>query len=259
MVSQGAREITLLGQNVNSYGLDLLGRDDVPEDGGPFVDLLRSVTQVDGVERVRFTTSNPHDFTRPLARLFAENPKMGRYIHLPVQAGHDRTLERMKRKVTVTEYLERVEWLREAVPGIAISTDLIVGFPGETDEEFEATLKLVEQVRFSFVFAFKYSPRRGTAASRFADQVAEEIKDQRLSRLNMLQDRITLELALADVSAVKDVMFIYESRKNPGVWVGRTPEYRTVRVNSTADLLGKTLPIKITGGNKIALVGELTH
>jgi tRNA-2-methylthio-N6-dimethylallyladenosine synthase len=259
MVSQGAREITLLGQNVNSYGLDLIGSDDVPEDGGPFVDLLRSVAQVNGVERIRFTTSNPHDFTRPLARLFGEDPKMGRYIHLPVQAGHDRTLERMKRKVTVSEYMERVEWLRQAVPGIAISTDLIVGFPGETDDEFEETLRLVERVRFSFVFAFKYSSRRGTAAARFTDQVPEDIKDQRLSRLNALQDQITLELALADVGTVKDVMFIYESRKNPGIWVGRTPEYRTVRVKSSAQLLGKTLPVKITGGNKIALEGYLTH
>ncbi len=257
MVSQGACEITLLGQNVNSYGLDLLGRDDVPEDGGPFVDLLRSVAEVDGVERVRFTTSNPHDFTRPLARLFGTHSKLGRYIHLPVQAGHDRTLERMKRKVTVAEYMERVAWVRESAPGIAISTDLIVGFPGETDEEFEDTLRLLERVRFSFVFAFKYSPRRGTAAARFTEQVPEEIKDQRLARLNALQDRITLELVLAEVGTVKEVMFIYESRKNPGIWVGRTPEYRTVRVTSSVHLLGKTVPVKITGGNKIALIGDL--
>jgi tRNA-2-methylthio-N6-dimethylallyladenosine synthase len=259
MVSQGAKEITLLGQNVNSYGLDLLGRDDVPEDGGPFVDLLAAVADFPGVERVRFTTSNPHDFTKPLADLFASHPKLGRYMHLPVQAGHNRTLERMKRKVTVEEYMQRIDWLRAAVPGIAISTDLIVGFPGETEEEFEATLKLVENVRYSFIYAFKYSPRKGTAAARFVDQVSEDVKDLRLAKLNALQDKITLELALADVGTVKDVLFIYNSKKDPKVWVGKTPEYRTVRVNSDANLVGKTLPVKITGGNKIALIGDLVH
>lgn len=257
MVASGAKEITLLGQNVNSYGLDLLGRDDVPEDGGPFAQLLKSVSDVPGIERVRFTTSNPHDFTKPLASLFASQPKLGRYIHLPVQAGHDRTLERMKRKVTVDEYMERINWLRDAVPGIAISTDLIVGFPGETEEEFEATLKLVEAVRYSFVFSFKYSPRKGTAAARFLDQVPEDVKDQRLARLNELQDKITLELAMADVGSVKDVLFIYNSKKDPEIWIGKTPEFRVVRVRSNEQLVGKTLPVKITGGNKTALVGDL--
>jgi len=259
MVSQGAREITLLGQNVNSYGLDLLNQEIVPEDGGPFVDLLKAVSAVEGLERLRFTTSNPHDFTKPLAELFALEPKMGRYMHLPVQAGNNRTLERMKRKVTVEEYLERVSWLKAAVPDIAISTDIIVGFPGETDEEFEDTLKLIEKIRYSFVYAFKYSPRRGTAAARFTDQVPEQVKDERLARLNALQDKITLELALADVGTVKDVLFIYQSQKSPGTWVGKTPEFRTVRVQSSADLLGKTLPVRNTGGNKIALLGELVH
>jgi tRNA-2-methylthio-N6-dimethylallyladenosine synthase len=259
MVSQGAKEITLLGQNVNSYGLDLLGRDDVPADGGPFVELLKAVSDLPGVDRVRFTTSNPHDFTKPLAELFSSHPKLGRYIHLPVQAGHDRTLERMKRKVTVEEYMQRIKWLRDAVPGIAISTDLIVGFPGETEEEFEGTLRLVEAVRFSFIYSFKYSPRKGTAATRFLDQIPEDVKERRLAALNQLQDKITLELALADVGSVKHVLFVYSSKKEPGVWIGKTPEYRVVRVQSSADLTGKTLPVKIMGGNKMALVGELVH
>lgn len=259
MVSQGAREVTLLGQNVNSYGLDLLGRDDVPDDGGPFADLLRSVCAMPGLERVRFTTSNPHDFTKPLAQLFLEEPKLGKYIHLPVQAGHDRTLERMKRKVTVEQYFERIDWLRQAIPGIAISTDLIVGFPGETEEEFEATLQLLERVRYSFVYAFKYSPRKGTAAARFLEQVPEEVKDRRLARLNKLQDQITLDLALADVGLIKDVLFIYESKKEPGIWVGKSPEFRTVRVHSSENLLGQTKSVEITGGNKIALLGHLVN
>lgn len=259
LVKQGAREITLLGQNVNSYGLDFLRTEEVPSDGGPFVELLKMITEVDGLDRLRFTTSNPHDFTKPLADLFSSRPKLGRYMHLPVQAGNNRTLERMKRKVTVEQYLERMDWLKQAVPGIAISTDIIVGFPGETEAEFEDTMNLLEKIRFSFVYAFKYSPRRGTAAARFSDQVPEQVKDARLARLNAVQDQITLELAKADIGSTKEVLFIYESQKSPGTWVGKTPEFRTVRVQSRQDLLGKTLPVYITGGNKIALLGELVN
>jgi tRNA-2-methylthio-N6-dimethylallyladenosine synthase len=259
MVSQGAKEITLLGQNVNSYGLDLIGCDDVPEDGGPFVELLKAVAETPGVERLRFTTSNPHDFTKPLADLFASHPKLGLYMHLPVQAGHDRTLERMKRKVTIDQYMQRIEWLRASAPNIAISTDLIVGFPGETEEEFEATLRLLEKVRYSFVYAFKYSSRKGTAAARFLDQVSEDEKDRRLAKLNELQDKITLEHVLAAIGSVKDVLFIYNSKKDPRIWVGKTLDYRTVRVCSEANLAGKTLPVKLTSGNKIALIGELVQ
>jgi tRNA-2-methylthio-N6-dimethylallyladenosine synthase len=257
MVAQGAKEITLLGQNVNSYGLDLLGRDDVPEDGGPFVKLLKDVCAVDGLDRVRFTTSNPHDFTRPLADLFVTEPKMGRYMHLPVQSGNDRTLERMKRKVTVAEYMERITWLRAGAPDLAISTDLIVGFPGETEEEFLDTLKLVETVRYSFVYAFKYSARKGTAAARFLDQVPEEVKDDRLARLNALQNKITAEMNQAEIGRIADVLFFYQSAKEPGIYVGRSPEFRTVRARSTENIIGRTLPVRITTANKVAMMGEL--
>lgn len=259
LVSEGAKEITLLGQNVNSYGLDLLNRDDVPEDGGPFVQLLKDVCAIEGLERVRFTTSNPHDFTQPLAQLFATEPKMGNYMHLPVQSGNDRTLERMKRKVTVAEYMERMKWLREAAPRIAISTDLIVGFPGETEEEFADTLKLIEEIRYSFVYAFKYSARKGTAAARFLDQLPEDVKDERLARLNTLQNKITTDLNLAEIGQIRDVLFFYQSAKEPGIYVGRTPEFRTVRVRSDFDLVGKTLPVSITTANKVAMAGTLAE
>jgi tRNA-2-methylthio-N6-dimethylallyladenosine synthase len=257
LVAKGAKEITLLGQNVNSYGLDLLNTDIVPDDGGPFVKLLVAVAAIPGLERLRFTTSNPHDFTMPLAGLFAAQPKLGRYIHLPVQAGNDRTLARMKRKVTVAEYLEKVQWLREQIPDVAISTDLIVGFPGETEEEFQGTLNLVEQCQFSFIFAFKYSPRKGTAAARFADQIDEKTMDERLARLNALQDRITTKLNQAEIGQVREVLFIYESAKEPGIFVGRTPHFRTVRVRSKINLIGKTSSVMISGANKVALVGDV--
>ncbi|MCX6126097.1 MAG: tRNA (N6-isopentenyl adenosine(37)-C2)-methylthiotransferase MiaB, partial [Proteobacteria bacterium] len=243
MVTEGAREITLLGQNVNSYGLDLLGVDEVPVDGGPFAELLSKVASVEGLDRIRFTTSNPHDFTPSLAELFRLQPKLGKHLHLPVQAGNDRTLERMKRKVTVAEYLERVRWIREAVPDIALSTDLIVGFPGETDEEFEDTLRLVEQIQYSFIYAFKYSSRRGTAAARFPDQISELVMEARLAKLNQLQDGITTKLNAAEIGHIREVLFIYESRKQPGLFIGRTPQFRTVRVQSKKNIVGHTLKV----------------
>jgi tRNA-2-methylthio-N6-dimethylallyladenosine synthase len=257
LVDQGVREITLLGQNVNSYGLDFIKTEIVPEDGGPFVELLKAVSEVQGLERIRFTTSNPHDFTRPLANLFASDKKMGRYIHLPVQSGNDHVLERMKRKVTVSEYMERINWLKEAVPDIAISTDLIVGFPGETEEEFEDTLKLISKVEYSFVYAFKYSARKGTAAARFSNHLSEEIMEARLKRLNDIQNAITFKQNQAEIGQVRDVLFFYENSKIPGMYVGRSEHYRTVRVKSERNLVGLTLPVIITASNKIAMEGNL--
>lgn len=258
LTAQGAKEITLLGQNVNSYGHDLVKTGSLADSAtGPFVDLLRAVAQVPTVERLRFTTSNPHDFTKPLAELFREFPKLGRYIHLPVQSGNDEVLERMKRKVTVAEYWERIRWLREVDPEMAISTDLIVGFPGETDDQFEGTVSLVEQVQYSFIFSFKYSPRKGTAAARFKDQIPEDVMDKRLQKLNAVQDAITIRLNEAEIGRTREVLCHYESRKNPGVYYGRTPQYRLVKIPSSRDLVGQTVTVEIIDANKTALVGRL--
>jgi tRNA-2-methylthio-N6-dimethylallyladenosine synthase len=258
LVHHGARELTLLGQNVNSYGLDLVEAGKMPASAkGPFVELMEKVAALPSLDRLRFTTSNPHDFTRELADLFQRQPKMGRYLHLPVQSGSNEVLARMKRKVTREEFLERIAWLRDAVPDMAFSTDLIVGFPGETDEQFEETLSLVEQVRFSFTFSFKYSPRKNTPAARYQDQVSEAVKDERLARLMALQDRITVEENLKEIGKTREVLFIYESKKEPGVYYGRTEHFRLVRVRSGRDLSGVSLPVRITEANKTALVGEL--
>jgi tRNA-2-methylthio-N6-dimethylallyladenosine synthase len=258
-IDAGTREITLLGQNVNSYGSDLV-RDGkmTPSSSGAFIDLIEQVLALPGLARLRFTTSNPHDFSKELADLFGKYPeKMGRYIHLPVQSGNDTVLDRMKRKVTVNEFMERVAWLRSHHPEFALSTDLIVGFPGETAEQFEDTLRLVETVRFSFAFAFKYSPRKNTAAFRFRDQLTEEEKTARLAKLNALQDQITLEQNLAEVSKTRQVLFHYKSKKTLGAYYGRTPEFRLVQVMTDQDVLGKTLPVTIRTANKTALVGDL--
>jgi tRNA-2-methylthio-N6-dimethylallyladenosine synthase len=251
MVAGGAKEITLLGQNVNSYGNDLTDSDNL------FVKLLSEAARVEGLDRLRFTTSNPHDLSKDLADLFRSEPKLGRYMHLPVQSGSDTILDRMKRKVTRAEYLERVSWLRAAVPDMALSTDLIVGFPGETEADFQNTLDLVAEVRFSFIFSFKYSPRKHTPAARYLDQVPEDVKDERLKRLNALQEQITIAQNEAEIGHVRPVLFLYESRKHPGQFYGRTEHFRLVRVEAPSSLVGETRDVLITQANKIALLGEL--
>jgi len=250
LVASGAREITLLGQNVNSYGTDL---------GATFVDLLKKIARIEGLERLRFTTSNPHDFTLELAELFEAEPKLGRYLHLPVQSGSDRILGLMKRKVTSQEYLEKVQWLRKRVPDMALSTDLIVGFPGETEEDFQETLRLVEEVRFSFCFSFKYSPRKNTPAARYLDQIDEATKDERLQRLNKLQDQITVSQQENEIGRVRTVLFHYESRKNPGHYYGRTDQFRLVRTVSPTSIVGNICDVRIVEANKTALIGDLIY
>ena len=174
-----------------------------------------------------------------------------------VQSGSDPVLLRMQRKVTVASYLERLAWLRQAVPDIALSTDLIVGFPGETDEEFADTMRLVEQVRYGFAFMFKYSPRKNTPAGRYTNQVDEKVKEERLAQLMQLQDKITGEIHAAEVGQTRPVLFHYESNKNPGQFYGRTEHFRLVRVASTVPLTGQVHQVRITSGNKVGLLGEL--
>jgi tRNA-2-methylthio-N6-dimethylallyladenosine synthase len=159
-------------------------------------------------------------------------------MHLPVQSGNDRIPEVMRRKVTVDEYRERIKWLRDAVPDMAISTDLIVGFPGETDAEFEDTLKLVEEVQYSFIYAFKYSPRKGTAAARMPVQVPESVMDERLARLNALQDSITLRQTESERGKTREVLFLYERKESRRLY-GRTEHFRLVRVESDRPLRGR--------------------
>jgi tRNA-2-methylthio-N6-dimethylallyladenosine synthase len=260
LLSGGARELTILGQNVNSYGRDLVQNGTLPATAeGPFVDLLRRLVALPRLERLRFTTSNPHDLSEDLAKLFAESTKLGKYIHLPVQSGNDEILERMRRKVTVAQYEERIKWLRQAVPDIAISTDLIVGFPGETLAQFEDTMALVERTEFSFIFSFKYSPRRGTAAMRFKEQISETEKETRLARLSELQDKITLKLNKNEIGKTRDVLFLYESRKDPGYFYGRTEHYRLVRIAAKRNIVGECLPVYIESANKTALAGQLAQ
>ncbi len=194
LVAAGAREVTLLGQNVNSYGRDL------QEGAGPlasriptFAQLLKDVDAIPGLERLRFTTSHPMDAIDDLVAQFGPLKSLCEYFHLPVQAGNDRILDEMRRYYTVAQYLEKVDKLRAQCPDIALSTDIIVGFPGETDAEFEDTLTLIERVRYDNIYAFKYSERPGTRAEKLGDTVAEPVKKARLQRVLDLQNQITAD------------------------------------------------------------------
>ncbi len=254
LVAGGCKEITLLGQNVNSYGLDLVAEGDSE---GPFVDLLHEVCAIDGLERLRFTTSNPHDFTLSLANAFASLPQLGRYMHLPVQSGSNHILDRMKRKVTREQYLERVQWLRAAVPDIALSTDLIVGFPGETEEDFEQTISLVREVQFHFVYSFIYSPRRKTPAARYIDQIPNEVAVARLAKLNLVQSEITRQLHAREIGAEREVLVTYPSPKEEGVFYGRTPQFCLTKIYSQDPIAGQIRKVRIIDANQTALRGEL--
>ncbi len=207
LVAAGAREVTLLGQNVNSYGKDL------SEAVGPlasrvptFAELLRAVDAVPGLERLRFTTSHPMDAIDDLIAQFGSLRTLCEFFHLPVQAGNDRILEEMRRFYTVADYLEKIAKLRLACPDIALSTDIIVGFPGETEAEFEDTLKLLETVRYDSIYAFKYSERPGTRAAKLGDTVPEAVKKVRLAKVQALQDAITREKLAAMQGRIVEIL-----------------------------------------------------
>jgi tRNA-2-methylthio-N6-dimethylallyladenosine synthase len=184
LVAGGVREVTLLGQNVNAWGKEAGG-------GARFPDLLRQVSAVPGLARLRFVTSHPADADDAMLDLFGALPNLAEYLHLPVQSGSDAVLSRMRRGYAVDRYLDRLRRVRQACPDVSVSTDFIVGFPGETDEDFAATMRLVEEAGFDLIFSFKYSPRPGTAAALLADDVPESVKVDRLARLQALQDGIT--------------------------------------------------------------------
>jgi tRNA-2-methylthio-N6-dimethylallyladenosine synthase len=259
LVSQGVKEIVLLGQNVNSYGLDLIGAQDVFSSQGklPFADLLGAVSRVPKVERVRFTSSNPHDFTPALAQAFATFPQIANSFHLAVQSGSDHMLDRMNRQYTRAQYFERVGWIRRARPQIAFSTDIIVGFPGETNGDFEDTLSLVQEMQYAFIYAFKYSVRKGTPAARFSSQVSEDIKDQRLQVLLQLQRQITQKQNQEEVGKTRDVLILYQNKKEKDSWYGRTFEGRLTKVSCPLNIIGKTLPVLIRDAHLTALEGVL--
>jgi tRNA-2-methylthio-N6-dimethylallyladenosine synthase len=249
MAERGTKEIQLLGQNVNSY-VD-------PVAGKSFAELLDAVQQVEGIERIRFTSPHPKDFDRASMERFRDLSKLCPHMHLPAQSGSTTVLARMKRGHSREEYLGKVYEIRRLVPHIALSTDLIVGFPGETDLEFEDTLTLVQEVAFDSIFSFKYSPRPHTSASReLPDDVPDELKRQRLSRLQDMQRRIQLRKNLSLVGETVAVLVDGLSKKSLGVLSGRTPHNRVVNFPGPGDWMGQLLHVRITQAGPNSLFGE---
>lgn len=246
----GVKEVTLIGQNVNSYGTN--GGGDIS-----FPELLRRVAGVAGIERVRFITSHPKDISVELIRLFGEEPKLCRHIHLPVQSGSDKILKEMRRGYTAKEYLSKVSMLKALYGDISITSDIIVGFPGETEEDFGSTMELINAARFDNIFSFMYSPRPGTLAAGFTRQVDETV---RAGRLKVLQDRqreITAERSTELVGSVREVLVEGTSKSDPGDLTGRTGCNRIVNFAADKALSGTLVDVLITQAYPNSLRGEL--
>ena len=252
LLAGGARDITLLGQNVNAYGRGLAG---APGGTPGFPDLLKSAAAL-GVERLRFVTSHPKDFSPELVELFHTLPALGDSLHLPVQSGSETVLKAMRRGYGREEYLGLVEALRRARPGLALSTDVIVGFPGETEADFEATLDLAETVGFDAMFSFKYSDRPGVAAASFPGQVPEEEKAGRLTRLQARQKAISLARNQAHIGQVLEVLVERTSGRRPGQLTGRARNHKLVHFDGPPELIGRMAPVLITSAGPASLQGR---
>ncbi|HXG78296.1 MAG TPA: tRNA (N6-isopentenyl adenosine(37)-C2)-methylthiotransferase MiaB [Methyloceanibacter sp.] len=251
LAAMGAREITLLGQNVNAYhGTGPDGRT------WTLAMLLRRLAQIPALQRLRYTTSHPLDMDDDLIGLFADEPKLMPYLHLPFQAGSDRILKAMNRRHSAAQYQDIVGKVREARPDIALSTDIIVGFPGETDADFEATLALAAQVRFAQAFTFKYSARPGTPAAEFEAQVPEKVKLERLYALQEVIDRDRHAFDRATVGRRLEVLFDGKGRK-PGQIVGRSPYLQAVHVEGPEALIGRIAAVDIAAASPNSLTGVI--
>ena len=254
LAAQGVREVTLLGQNVNAFRGP--AEDDEIAD---FAQLLEYVAEIPGIDRIRYTTSHPREFTARLIDTYRAVPKLVSHVHLPVQSGSDRVLAAMKRGYTVLEYKSIVRRLRAARPAVSISSDFIIGFPGESDEDFAATMKLVDDVGFDSSFSFIYSPRPGTPAAEFSDDTSHETK---LARLQALQQKIEEQaraISAALVGTTQRVLVDGASRRNSGELAGRTDNNRVVNFAGSKELIGDFVDVAITAALPHSLRGEIGH
>jgi len=250
LAADGVREVTLLGQNVNSYGRDLPA-----EARLSFSELLRRVDEVDGIERVRYTSPHPKDMKEDVVRAHAELPSLCEHIHLPLQSGSSTVLKRMRRTYNRERYMDRVALVREHVPDCALTTDIIVGFPGETEDDFEATLEVVDGVGYDGAFTFIFSPRRGTEAAEMTDQVPHRVKRERMERLVELVQRRARERAERFVGRTMEVLVEGPSRNDPMRVRGRTRHNKTVNFDGTARP-GELVEVEITGATSTTLSGQ---
>jgi tRNA-2-methylthio-N6-dimethylallyladenosine synthase len=248
LVNRGVKEVTLLGQNVNSYKSAC---------GAGFADLLETLATQTEIKRLRYTTSHPKDYDEHLAQISQTHRQViCDYIHLPVQSGSSEVLERMNRGYTREQYLEKVEMIKRNIPGVALSTDIIVGFPGETEEQFEETVSLLDLVGYESIYAFMYSPRPFTKAARWPDQIPQEEKSRRLQRLFAVQTEISLKLAQRYAGQAKEILVEAYDEKT-GNLSGRTSENKLTHFAGSKDLIGQILPVRITEVFPTVLRGEL--
>jgi tRNA-2-methylthio-N6-dimethylallyladenosine synthase len=249
LASEGVREVTLLGQNVNSWGRDLL-----PDVRTEFGELLRACDAVDGIDRIRFTSPHPKDFRDPVIAAIAECDAVCEHVHLPLQSGSSRILKAMRRTYSRERYVALVEKMRSAIDDLALGTDIIVGFPGETERDFDETLEVVEEVRYDSAFTFVYSPRAGTEAAGLPEQVPHEVKVERMERLVETVQRIARERNLARVGGIEELLVEGRSRTDDSLWRGRTR--RNTTVNFAGDAVpGEFVPVRIEGATSTTLRG----
>jgi tRNA-2-methylthio-N6-dimethylallyladenosine synthase len=257
LVAQGVGEVTLLGQNVNSYGRDLGAGQYRPQ----FADLLRAIDAIDGIERIRFTSPHPKDLRPDTIAAMAECATVCEHLHLPLQSGSDHTLARMHRGYTATRYLERLAAARAAIDGLAVTTDIIVGFPGETERDFEATLAVVEEARYDAAYTFVFSPRPGTEAAQMTDRfVAPEVVRARMDRLTEAVERSALVKHSARVGEVEEVLVEGPSKTDDAVWSGRTRHNKLLHFVPAADTgVGDLVQARVTSAAPHWLRGEMVE
>lgn len=248
LVADGAIEIMLLGQNVNSF---------IDDKGNTFPTLVRAINDIEGLERIRFMTSNPKDLSDELIDCYKTCEKLCKHIHLPVQSGSSSVLKRMNRRYDREKYIDIINKLKLACPDIAITTDIIVGFPGETEEEFEDTLSLVEYVKYDSAFTFIYSPREGTPAAGFSDQIPYDIKHERFERLNEVVNKYSLEKNERLSDKTVKVLIDGSSRKDDESYSGRTDGFKLVNVSSGRDITGQLVDVRITECKTFSIDGVL--
>lgn len=252
LVAEGYKDITLLGQNVNSYGKDM-GFD------YDFADLLDELAKIEGDYVLHFMTSHPKDATKKLVDVIANNKRIAKQFHLPLQSGSNRILKAMNRHYQMDRYLDIVDYMKEKIPDIVITTDIIVGFPGETEEDFEGTLNALNRVRYDMIYSFIYSPRKGTPAAEMPDQVPQDVQSERFRRLLDLQNEIAYEINQKYLGKTIRVLCDGRSKNNPDVLCGRTEGNKIVLFDGTAANEGKYLNIKITKCETFALIGEIVQ
>lgn len=250
LVHDGVKEITLLGQNVNSYGQSLTNKTDFPS-------LLKEINKVEGLERIRFMTSHPKDFSDDLIEAYANLDKLCKQLHLPVQSGSNKVLKEMNRKYTREAYLEKINKIKVLDMDIALSTDIIVGFPGETDKDFEDTLDLIKAVEYDSIFTFLYSPREGTSAAKREDQIPHEIKMERFNRLMDLTNEIAYKKNLKYKNKVVKVLVDEVSKNDSKYLSGRTDGFKTVNFPGDIKLIGNVVDVKIEKVGTFSLDGKL--